>query len=122
MITTCSLPVRIQPERNIDIKVSCPSDANLLTSDGIPSLPTALLFFSPLSICRNSCTLIIIMAWNSPQCIHDILVVSGAKRIWYRTEMIFPLEVFPTVSGKDFFLGLSALISFQKSLHSPFEI
>ena len=43
MITTCigvlgSLPESIHPERNIDIMVSRRSDANLHTSDGIPSL------------------------------------------------------------------------------------
>ena len=63
LITTCirvlgSLPVSIQPERDIYIMGSSRSDANLQTSDGIPSLPTALLFCSLLTICLRSCTLI----------------------------------------------------------------
>ena len=59
--------------------------------------------------------------------VHDLIsVVSGASRICNCTEIIFPWvsillspEVPPTVSGKDSFLGLSALIFFKKSLHSP---
>ena len=99
MITTCirvfgSLPVCIEPERNIDIMVSSHSDANSSTSDGIPSLSTAFLFLSLLTISHSSCTLItsnIIMAWDSPQCIQDLIsVVSGASRICYYTEIIFP--------------------------------
>ena len=69
----------------------------------------------------------VIMTWNSFQRIHyRISVVSEANRIYYCTEINFPRfaillspEVHPTVSGKDFFLGLSAFISIQKSLHSP---
>ena len=33
--------------------------------------------------------------------------------------ILFSREVPPTVRGKDFFLELSVLISFQKSMHSP---
>ena len=40
---------------------------------------------------------------------------------WYfhRFAILVSPEVPPTVRGKDSFLGLSTLISFQKSLHSP---
>ena len=52
----CYLPVRMQPEWNIDIMVSSQSDENFLTSDLIPSLPTAFIFFSPLTICLSLIT------------------------------------------------------------------
>ena len=70
MITTCirvlgSLPVSIQPERNIDIMVTSHSDAkNLSTSDGIPSLLKSFLFFSTLTIFRSSYLLGYFDTWS----------------------------------------------------------
>ena len=66
----------------------------------------------------------IIMGWDSPQCIHDLIsVVSGANRIcsctFHRFAILLSPEVPSIVRSKDFFLELSALISFQKSFHSP---
>ena len=129
MTTTCtrvlgSLAVSIQPERNIDIIVSSRSDANLKTSYGIPSLPTAFLFLIQLMYINN-----IIMALDSPQSIYDLIsVISRAnsavarKLSYHRFAILLSPEVPPTVSGRDSFLDYSALISFQKSLHLPSEV
>ena len=135
MITTCirvlgSLLERIHPERNIDIMVSRRSDANLQTSDGIPALPTAFLLFSPLTIYSSSCTLITSL-WpgmgpnafmtRSRLSVEPTEFAIALKRSFHRFAILLSPEVSPTVSGRDSFLELSALISFQKSLHSPLQ-
>ena len=59
--------------------VSSRSDANLWTSDGISLLPNSLIIFPsfhnlPQLMYINN----IIMAWDSPHCIHDLVsIISG---------------------------------------------
>ena len=126
MITTCirvlgSLPVNMKHERNIDIMVSSRSDANLLTSDWIPSLTTTLLFWSPLTICLSSCTLITLWPGTVPNAFTSWSRLSvepkefaiALKLSFYRFAILFFPEVPPSGSGKDSFLGLIALISFH---------
>ena len=92
------------------------------------SLPTAFLFFSPLTICLSSCTLITslwhctvlsaFMTWSRLS-VEPTEFAIALKWSFHRFAILLFPEIPPSVSGKDSFLGLSALISFQKSLHSP---
>ena len=117
-----SLPVSIQPERNIGQQsLRC----KLINFRCNSIIANSLIFQS----CHNSRQLMninnIIMAWFSPQCINDLIVEPtefAFALLWSlnRCAILLSPEVIPNVSGRDSYLGLSAIISFQKSLHTPF--
>ena len=85
-------------------------------------------YFSVLSqFCLSPCTLIAplwpgtvlnaLMTWSDCQWSQQNLQLT--EMILQQFAILLSLEVPPTVIGEDSFLGLSVLISFLKSVHSP---